>query len=290
MNTPVEQNASAAQIKQSYGNVHEVLTAIVSDLCEVEPAQIGPDFVLSSGRLRSSLGRATLDAKIRRRLGVKVENLHALRTFGQLEGALSSDQAPMAAIGQSFPIALPSTLAETDQPQKILRPVTEVLDGSGLSCGIDVEAISALPDAKDYWDDAFYRSNFTSVEIAYCISKPSPKMHFAGGWCAKEAFKKCLPAYLTVEMNKIEVTHTAAGLPLIQVFDSKGSTKPHVALSLTHNEEWAIAVVVSLPNPVQAVPAIATKSPDGRFSFTLSLIAFILSLLALVTTLLHHRN
>jgi len=288
MSKTVEQNTSVTEIKQPSTDRREMLKAIVGELCEVEPAQIGPDFVLSSGRLRSSLGRATLDAKIRRRLGVKVENLHAARTFGELESALASDQAPMAAIGQNVPVAPPAKLAETDQPQKTLRPVIEVPTGAGLSCGIDVEAISALPDAKDYWEDPFYRGNFTPAEIAYCISQPNPRMHFAGRWCAKEAFKKCLPAHLSLEMNQIEVAHTAAGMPFIQVLEVKGPTKPKVALSLTHNEEWAVAIVVRVTEPVQAARlATANQSPDGRFPFALSLVAIVLSIVALVISLLH---
>ena len=120
MSEPVEQNNSAAPLKQPSAEKREMLKAIVGELCEVEPAQIGADFVLSSGRLRSSLGRATLDAKIRRRLGVKVENLRSARTFGELEAALASGQAPMAVIGQNVPAVPPEKLAETDHPQKNL--------------------------------------------------------------------------------------------------------------------------------------------------------------------------
>jgi phosphopantetheine--protein transferase-like protein len=264
------------------------LKAIVAELCEVEPAQIGADFVLSSGRLRSSLGRATLDAKIRRRLGVKVENLGAAHTFDELEAALASGQAPMTAIGQNVPVAPPAKLAETDPPQKIPRPAIAVPADSGLSCGIDIEAISTLPAAKDHWEDPFYRSNFTSAEIAYCISQLNPRMHFAGRWSAKEAFKKCNPAHLTLEMNQIEVAHTAAGAPFIQLLEAKGPTKPKVALSLAHNEEWAVAIVVSVTEPVQAARlAPASQSPGGRFPFALSLVAIVLSIVALVISLLH---
>jgi phosphopantetheine--protein transferase-like protein len=288
MSKTVEQNTSAAQLKQPSADRREMLKAIVGELCEVEPAQIGPDFVLSSGRLRSSLGRATLDAKIRRRLGVKVENLHAARTFGELETAMASNQAPMAAIGQNFPVVPPAKLAESDQPQKIPRPAIDVPADSGLSCGVDVEAISALPAAKDHWEDPFYRGNFTSAEIAYCISQPNPRMHFAGRWCAKEAFKKCIPAHLSLEMNQIEVAHTPAGTPFIQLLEAKSPTKPKVALSMTHNEEWAVAIVVGLAEPVQATRfATANQSTNGRFTFALSLVAFIFSIIALAISLLH---
>lgn len=288
MSEPVEQNNSAAPLKQPSAEKREMLKAIVGELCEVEPAQIGADFVLSSGRLRSSLGRATLDAKIRRRLGVKVENLRSARTFGELEAALASGQAPMAVIGQNVPAVPPEKLAETDHPQKTPRPAIEVPADSGLSCGVDVEAISALPAAKDHWEDPFYRDNFTSAEIAYCISRPNPRMHFAGRWCAKEAFKKCNPAHLTLEMNRIEVAHTAAGAPFIQLLEAKGPTKPKVALSLAHNEEWAVAIVVSVTEPVQAARlAMANESPRGHFPFVLSLVAIVLSIVALVILLLH---
>jgi holo-[acyl-carrier protein] synthase len=318
MNSQTDLPTSAAQTERASGGVRQVLTAIVSELCEVEPALIGEEFVLaSSGRLRSSLGRATLDAKIRRRLGVKIENLHTLRTFGELEAALAGNYSGAAVAAP--PVPRP-TAAEMPQPLPLLQSLAgaaptfpsaqrsssleapstalsgsqvassaEVLGAeSGLACGIDVESISALPEAKDYWEEPFYKANFTSVEIAYCVSQSNPRMHFAARWCAKEALKKCLPVCVQCDMNRIEVVRGEAGRPSLRVIADDGARTPPVALSLTHSDDWALAMVVTvaeMPPPSHAAPSDAATG--SRMGLVLSLAALICSMLALILALNH---
>lgn len=269
-------------------NAHALLTTIIAELCEVDSAQVGPEFRLASGRLRSSLGRATLDAKIRRRLGVKIENLHTIRTFGELQDALAGQKPRLSAPATQALPERPEGRTSTVTTPKLRPPSEPPSTDSSLACGVDVEPISALPEAKDYWEEPFYRTHFTAAEIAYCVSQPNPRMHFAARWCAKEAFKKCRPAYLAWDMNRIEVARRGSGSPYLQLLEGEATRTPPVTLSLTHTEDWALAVVIAVSESPPMIQSIVNDSSKvGRWVFVLSLSAFILSLLAFIRTLMH---
>lgn len=288
-NTPTVPPVSAGQAQQPPITTHEALTVIVSELCGLEPAQIGRDFVLaSSGRLRSSLGRATLDAKIRRRLGVKIENLHTLHTFGELEAALGGNRPGPTAVPPEVLVSSDAAVRRSVSPAQEQPPAKMPASDSGLACGIDVELVSALPEAKDFWEEPFYKANFTPAEIAYCIAQPNPRTHFAARWCAKEAFRKCRPAYAGLEMNMIEVVRDKTGQPHLRVLANEGTSPPPVALSLTHSEDWAFALAVSTPQ--QPPPALANPIALGKRScigIVLGLAALVCSLVALALALIH---
>ena len=145
-----------------------------------------------------------------------------------------------------------------------------------------------MPEAKDYWEDPFYKANFTPAEIAYCVGQSNPRMHFAARWCAKEALKKCLPAYAQCDMNKIEVARGQAGGPYLCVTADGGARTPPVALSLTHSDDWALAMVVSRPEMPPLTPTAPSNSTSrSRIGIALSLVALLCSLLALVLALVH---
>ncbi len=56
--------------------------------------------------------------------------------------------------------------------------------------GLEIENVATLPDAEDYSLHEFYRSNFTSSEITYCIKQPAVKAAFQGLLAAKRAIIK----------------------------------------------------------------------------------------------------
>ncbi len=282
MKPTTERPIAVAPADPASANVGQVLRAIISELCEVDPAQIGSDFTLTSGRLRSSLGRAALDAKIRRRLGVKLESLHLLRTVGELEVALAGKHPAPHAPGREVQMVRTAEdvqLAPASEAPRFSRPAPATV---GLACGIDVESVSGLPEAKDYWEEPFYRMHFTAGEISYCISQPEPRIHFAARWCAKEALKKCLPDYMTWEMDRIEVVRHKSGSPYLEVLTDEGTRAPAVALSLTHSADWALAVVVSATETPRVIRADPSGAPgEGHFTIVLSWAALVCSLLAL---------
>jgi phosphopantetheine--protein transferase-like protein len=235
--------------------------------------------------LRSSLGRATLDAKIRRRLGVKLDNLHTIRTVRELEAALAAKQpgtstpAPHSGpLGGVTQLTLPS---EPKFPQIASTQADLVL-----ACGIDVELVSAMPEARDFWEETFYRTNFTSAEIAYCISQTNPSMHFAARWCAKEAFKKCFPVLVSKDMSTIEVARREDGSPYLRLLGEQLSITSTLALSLAHTEDWAVAIVIAKPEVESVGSMILSPLPRGGLLLTgLSIAALLCSLVALALAL-----
>src|SRR5207244_2294599 len=80
---------------------------------------------------------------------------------------------------------------------------------AALRVGLDIQDIAAMPAAADYWEDAFYQGTFATSEIAYAVRETEPRNHFAGFWCAKEALRKCDPAFAGVEPAKTLVAHEA---------------------------------------------------------------------------------
>ena len=118
---------------------------------------------------------------------------------------------------------------------------------TSLRCGLDIEAVSGFPAADDYWTNDFYQSNFSEAEIAYCAAQQNPPMHFAARWCAKEALKKCDGSFLSVAMARIEITLSMDGTPfLAHIVDGEPQRLPH-AVSLSHTDSLAAALVVTLP-------------------------------------------
>ena len=145
--------------------------AAVASVLWVPADGLTPDTPLGP-TLQGSLGQARLAAALRPTLG-DIRPPAGLTTVGELEAALcGADGATVAA-----PIPI------------IAAPTT-----TGPACGVDIEAVAALPVVADYWEDEFYRGNFAPAEIAYCAVQAQPPMHFAARWCAQEALKKMLAA------------------------------------------------------------------------------------------------
>jgi phosphopantetheine--protein transferase-like protein len=104
--------------------------------------------------------------------------------------------------------------------------------------------VENLPRVHDYWEDPFYTTMFTASEIAYCLLQANPPMHFAARWCAKEALKKCDPAYSHMAMNQLEVALTTTGAPWLQTAAHGTWERCPVIVSLSHTPYMAAAVVV----------------------------------------------
>jgi holo-[acyl-carrier protein] synthase len=266
-----------------------VLASTVAELCEVRIEDIGPGFALSRGKLASSLGRALLDAKIRRRLGIKVPNLERARTFAELEAAvLSRPSGASAEAGSRTEPAPADQRPPAAKPEGGSGPTRcERRPAEGVCCGLDLEAVSGFAEVKDYWEDAFYRDNFTPSEIAYCVAQAVPRIHFAARWAAKEALKKCGAEHAAQPMNRIEVSMREDGSPFLRLgTGATGRTLP-VALSLTHSGDWAAAVVVCAPAamvPVTEAVGSRPERPPPGLALALGVLALLCALLALVGT------
>jgi len=232
-------------------NQLEVLRGIVAKLGETQPESIGPDFSLQSPALKGSIKRAALAAAIRRQLGVNCPAAHAVGTFAELERAVFG--APAAETARPEGAAPPAP-----RPMPLPVALSPLLPSQSLRCGVDIERVADLPEAADYREHEFYRDTFSPEEIAYCLLQQDPRMHFAGRWCVKEALYKCDSTLRPEKMAEIEVVRSDQGaITLRHRRNGEVRPLPH-AVSLSHTNELAIAIVVRA-----ADGAAETTAPAG---------------------------
>jgi holo-[acyl-carrier protein] synthase len=117
--------------------------------------------------------------------------------------------------------------------------------------GIDIAEVSRIAAALARFGGRFLRRVYTPGEIRYCESKANRAERFAARFAAKEAAMKALGTGWShgVRWRDIEVGRQPGGRPTI-LFHGKAAefaTKLgaiHVALSLSHTTEQAIAQVI----------------------------------------------
>jgi phosphopantetheinyl transferase (holo-ACP synthase) len=223
------------------------LSEILTTLLMLAPGELKPETSLKS--LDSSLGTARLALALKR-AGLRLPGDAVPPTFRDLELALDGNTKAPAS---SETVRVPGT-----------TPVSDSF--GGLQVGLDVQEIGALPLADDYWDHEFYKENFDKSEIAYAVVKPEPRIHLAGFWCAKEALRKCDPAFALTSFASTAVMHDADGKPwLLSVTPTARVRLPH-ALSVSHSGPIASAVVVTgSARPVPPSPPLpAAGKPESR--------------------------
>ena len=211
----------------------ETLQDVIATLLETDPADVHPDFTFAGTRLQGSLARTRLYTAIEQQLGVACQAAYTARTYGELQAAIYGT-APLA-------------------PE---QHVQHNGAAPSIACGIDIEMVENLPVVPDYWSDAFYSATFTPAEIAYCLLKDQPLVHFAARWCAKEALKKCDLAYLDADLRTLEVRLSASGAPYLCAVADGHSTPLPFAVSLSHTTQAAVAMVVKVPSTPGARSAV----------------------------------
>lgn len=264
-----------------------ILAAIVSELAGVAVAEVGPDFSLGHPKLASSLGRAKLDARLRRRLAVRLDNLGALRTLTELESAVlaaQGSQAPAVATVRA------SASASAESARASAPPIRQVCVATPpMTCGVDLERVSDLPECRDYWEEPFYQQHFTRAEMGYCLAQPNPRMHLAARWCLKEAVRKCGGEFALIEFRHLEVVREESGAPVVRVWREGVAEDAPLAVSLSHTDEWAVAVAIRPPSASPAAPAV--RAPEavpagcdrsGALALLISWVALGLAVCALV--------
>ena len=117
--------------------------------------------------------------------------------------------------------------------------------------GIDITEVKRIAAAIARYGDRFLHRVYTQGEIDYCRSKRNANERFAARFAAKEAAMKAIGTGLRrgVTWHDVEVGREPGGRPTI-LFTGKAAefaaqlgTK-HIALSLTHTEETAMAQVI----------------------------------------------
>jgi phosphopantetheine--protein transferase-like protein len=222
----------------------EVLQEIVARVAHVDRQQITAKAML--GRLLGgSLGRARLDAEVRAKLGVSSPAIYSAATYGELQEALGGGDS--SGLG-----SVPLNDGERRDPLSRLPASGNEIPGDGIAVGIDIEMISALPTAIDYWEDEFYRRMFTSQEIAYALLQAQPRLSLAASWCAKEALRKAYAQLSQVDWARIQVVHDPEGKPSLEL---DGAPVAGV-LSLSHTDEIAIAAFFACPRTIPLTDSV----------------------------------
>jgi phosphopantetheine--protein transferase-like protein len=258
----------------------ENLREIVSRLTKMSPGQLTAETPLT-GILGGSFGRARLDANLRSKFDISNSAIYKAATFGELctvLGITSSSNPTASASPVSSVLPIPQIEFHTAE--------------SGITVGADVESVAAMPDTPDYWEDDFYKTTFTSREIAYALLQPSPRASFAAMWCAKEALRKADASLASTDWKMIEVIHDDLGKPGLIV----NGQQPAGALSLSHTDEIAFAVFVSAREPQSIAPASTLPQQfvapahghRGRSALMIAALALLLSIAALTLSFLLH--
>jgi holo-[acyl-carrier protein] synthase len=117
--------------------------------------------------------------------------------------------------------------------------------------GIDIAEVPRIAQTIARHGDRFLQRVFTEGEIRYCDSKANRIERYAARFAAKEAGMKALGTGWShgVRWRDIEVSRQPGGRPTI-LFHGKAAEfaarlgAVHVALSLSHTAEQAIAQVI----------------------------------------------
>jgi holo-[acyl-carrier protein] synthase len=117
--------------------------------------------------------------------------------------------------------------------------------------GIDIAEVPRIAESIARFGERFLRRVYTEGEIRYCESKANRVERYAARFAAKEAAMKALGTGWNhgVRWRDIEVTRRPGGRPTM-TFHGKAAEfaarlgAVHVALSLSHTSEQAIAQVI----------------------------------------------
>lgn len=117
--------------------------------------------------------------------------------------------------------------------------------------GIDIAEVPRVADSMKRFGDRFLNRVYTEAEIRYCDSKANRIERYAARFAAKEAAMKALGTGWArgVTWKSVEVGRQPGGRPTI-LFHGKAAEfaqklgVKHVALSITHTKEFAMAQVI----------------------------------------------
>jgi len=120
-----------------------------------------------------------------------------------------------------------------------------------LAIGIDIVEVSRIESAIERLGRRFVERIFTEAEARYCDGRPSPAVHFAGRFAAKESAMKALGTGWGegVAWRDVEILASDTGSPRI-VFHATALDRFHALgatcalVSISHTSTTAIAQVV----------------------------------------------
>lgn len=147
---------------------------------------------------------------------------------------------------QSEKITPATTVKET---QQVIEALAHKVTSKNSNVGVDVEDIPSF----NVDNDTFIERNFTTQEVAYCKTAPSPQSSFAGRWSAKEAVFKALGVASKgagAALKDIEILKDDTGAPVVTLHGeaaaaAKQAGVKEVSVSISHADKQAVAVAVA---------------------------------------------
>ena len=142
-----------------------------------------------------------------------------------------------------------------------------------LGLGIDIIEISRISSALEQHGDRFKKRIFTREECDYCDRMPSPVLHFAARFAAKEAFSKAIGLGMTqgIRWKDIGIINDSHGAPHLRLAGAtaeqaveKGVLSALVSLSHSHTVA-AASVVLEGERPEDSIlpPSLDSLPPSS---------------------------
>ena len=116
-----------------------------------------------------------------------------------------------------------------------------------LISGVDIIEIPRIKRTTERYGQRFFKRIFTEDEIAYCRGRAPP---LASRFAAKEAVMKALGTGVRgVRWQDIEIVREQGQAPTIHLYGTALDRAnrlgiDHLAVSLSHSKEYAVAIVV----------------------------------------------
>src|SRR5690349_4726708 len=239
---------------------------IISTFIKVPAEQISADTIIDRTAVSSSITLHRMYAKLAEE-GIVVEDYWNIKNVATLLKRMNGNGHATVAVNQ-----------EGQSSHFVSSPASHI---AGATVGIDIEEVDSMPRANDFREDEFYKMNFSSAEIAYCILQANPYASFAGLFAAKEAIVKANNANRSKLFNTITINHNTEGKPVYTGLN----------LSISHTNNVAVAVAVALPEvgntligrtDHQIVSQPTTRLGAGLLLFAIS---FLISVIALIISL-----
>ena len=146
---------------------------------------------------------------------------------------------------------MPSLAPRTPDPSAL--PIVRVAPSTRLRTGIDVVQMSRMRESIAAFGDRFVKRIFSAAEIAYAGSEETLSTErFAARFAAKEAAIKAFGlAHVGIDWRDIEVLRRADGHCSLRLHGKAAlhaqiSRDEDVAISLSHDGDYAVAIVTAL--------------------------------------------
>lgn len=112
--------------------------------------------------------------------------------------------------------------------------------------GIDIIEIERIKRTIEKFGDKFFQRILTDKEIEYCKSFSKPDLHFAGRFCAKEAYSKAIGTGISKDFSwkDIEILNDKRGKPYIRHTKETEFSGYNFYVSISHTDKYACAIVV----------------------------------------------